>query len=541
MNPKFDPVLDEIRGGWRFRWRALGVAAVIALVGWLAVFALPDRYQAESKVLVNTRTALQPALQGLVVGPDVSGELDYVRQALLSTPQLSRLAEQVGALPATGLSPKQRQTMLDLLAARIDISLQQDQSLSDSGQGGSTTYSITYQDAHQARALALVKLLTNNLVQETLGGSQQGSEHAQEFLRSQIAAYEARLRDAESRLAAFKSQHFGLLLSEQGGYFQQLAQETQAVEDLKTKLLVAESRRKELTDQLHGSAAISSAEATPIVGPNGMVIGGDTMSQIQAVQARLNQLLLQYTDKYPGVIAARQELAELKQRRAQEIEALQQGDASAAASSGASANPIYQSIVLSLNKANVEVADLQTELAEREQKAKDLKALLDSTPQLQAQYAQLSRDYDINKQQYAALLASYDKARLGQQAGNAGAVRFEIVEPPTVSYTPVSPKRAKLLFLVLVFGLAAGGGLAYWLNQHSPVIGSASGLRRLTGIPVTIVGAAFPTRTTRSSRSQVRRFVFAVGCLLAGFVLVMVLSHIGVRLGGPHGGPTAAA
>lgn len=541
MNPKFDPILDEIRGGWRFRWRAFGVAAVITLVGWLVVFALPDRYQAQSKVLVNTRTALQPALQGLVVTADVSGELDYVRQSLLATPQLSRLAEQVGALPATGLTPRRRQTILDMLAARIDISLQQDQSLSDSGQSGSTTYSITYQDVSQARALALVKLLTSDLVQETLGGSEQGSEHAQAFLQSQMAAYETRLRDAESSLAAFKSQHFGLLLSEQGGYFQQLAHETQAVEDLKTKLLVAESRRRELTEELHGNAAISSTEASPVVGPNGMVVGGDTMSQIQAVQARLNQLLLQYTDKYPGVIAARQELAELKQRRAEELVALKQGDAAAAASSGASANPIYQSIELALNKANVEVADLQTELAERQQKAKDLKTLLDSTPQLQAQYAQLSRDYDSNKQQYAALLASYDKARLGQQAGNAGAVRFEMVEPPTVSYTPVSPKRVKLLLLVLCFGLGAGSGLAYWLNQHQPVVGSATGLRRLTGIPVIIVGAAFPTRSTQVSRSQVRRFAFAVGCLLAGFVVVVVLSHLGVRLGGAHGAPIAAA
>jgi polysaccharide chain length determinant protein (PEP-CTERM system associated) len=541
MNPKFDPILDEIRGGWRFRWRAFGVAAAITLLGWLMVFALPDRYQAESKVLVNTRTALQPALQGLVVGPDVSGELDYVRQSLIAAPQLSRIAEQVGALPATGLTPKRRQTILDLLAARIEISLQQDQSLSDPGQSGSTTYSITYQDVSQARALALVKLLTSDLVEETLGGSQQGSAHAQEFLRSQIAAYDARLRDAEGRLAAFKSQHFGLLLSEQGGYFQQLAQETQAVEDVKTKLLVAESRRRELTEELHGSAVISSTDASPVVGPNGVLVGGGTLAQIQVVQARLNQLLLQYTDKYPGVIAARQELAELKQRRAEELAALKQGDAAAAASSGASANPIYQSVVLELNKANVEVADLQTELTEREQKARDLKKLLDSTPQLQAQYAQLSRDYDTNRKQYEALLASYDKARLGQQAGNAGAVRFEIVEPPTVSYTPVSPKRAKLLLLALFFGLGAGGGLAYWLNQHSPVVASASGLRRLTGIPVTIVGAAFPTRSTRSHRSQVRRYVFAIGCLLAGFVLVVVLSHLGIRLGGAHGAPVDAA
>ena len=211
---------------------------------------------------------------------------------------------------------------------------------------------------------------------------------------------------------------------------------------------------------------------------------------------------------------------------------MERGDADAAASSGASSNPIYQGIVLALNRTDVEIADLQTELADHQQKARDLRKLLDSTPQIEAQYAQLSRDYDINKKQYAALLASYDKARLGQQAGNAGAVRFEMVEPPTVSVTPVSPKRGQLLGMVLLAALGAGVGLAYLLNQHKPVVGSASGLLQLTGIPVSIVGTAFPSRQAQSIRGDVARFALAMLFLAAGFFLVVVLSYRGVRLGG---------
>jgi hypothetical protein len=129
------------------------------------------------------------------------------------------------------------------------------------------------------------------------------------------------------------------------------------------------------------------------------------------------------------------------------------------------------------------------------------------------------------------LLASYDKARLGQQAGNAGAVRFELVEPPMVSYTPVSPHRGELLLIVLLAALGAGTGLGYWLNQHQPIVSSASGLQQLTGIPVSVVGHAFPSQLARSLRSDVVRFALALGCLFAGFVLVVVLSYMGVRLG----------
>ena len=95
--------------------------------------------------------------------------------------------------------------------------------------------------------------------------------------------------------------------------------------------MVAQTQRAALERQLHGDTAISATDAAPVMGPNGTMVGGDTVSQIQLVQAHLNQLLLKYTDKYPDVIAAKQQLAALQRRRAEEIAALRRGDANAAA------------------------------------------------------------------------------------------------------------------------------------------------------------------------------------------------------------------
>ncbi len=542
MTPSLDFLVDELHGIWRFRWTALLIAVAVAAAGWLIIFSLPDRYEAEAKVLVDTHTALKPILQGLATNQDVNVQLNYVRQALLAGPQLRQLAQRIGMLPAADLGPAKEQDMLDGLRKRIDLSVQRtsDQD-GDGGQdAGGTTYGITYQDVERARALSLVRILTSALISETLGGSAQGSQRAQRFLKAQIADYEQRLQAAEDRLAAFKSQHLGLVTTRNGGLFDQLQHETRAIDDVNTELVVAETQRQELEQQLHGDAAISATDATTVMGSNGK--GGDTLSQIQQMQAHLSRLLLKYTDKYPDVIAAKQQLAELERRRAREIAALRRGDANAAAVSGASANPVYQSIQLAINKADVELAELRAELNEHRQRAQQLQQLLDKTPELEAQYAQLSRDYDINKKQYAALLASYDKARLGEQAGNAGAVRFELVQPPAVSYSPVWPPRTKLLAIVLMLALGVGGGLAYALNQLHPVVGSPTGLRQLTGIPVVaVVGCAFPTRGALAIRRQIRWFALALACLIAGFVIVVVLSHLGIRLGVMAGRPMVRA
>ena len=538
MNPTLDKLMDEITSTWRYRWLALGVASGLALAGWVIVFMLPDLYGAQASVLVDTRTMLEQGVKGVALQQDVSAELTYVRESLLSDPRLLDVARQVGLLPAgSEINPIRVERAVAALRKHIKLTMERGDDTPEYGSttSGSTTYGIHYQDTSRLRALNVVTILQQTFIEETLGGKKRGSENAQQFLESQVKDYEKRLRSAEDRLADFKSRNFGLMPSDQGGYFSQLQKETEAVEDTKTKLLIAENRRSALEKQLHGDAVVSATSTIAVpMGTSGS-IGVDTLSRIAQTRAHLDELLLKYTDNHPDVIEARKNLAELEARRATEIENLKSGDASAAASSGASANPVYQSIQLALNKADVDIADLRTQLGEHEDKARQLRQLLHTAPQIEAEYAQLNRDYDVNKTQYTALLSSYEKARLGERADSAGSVKFEVVQPPTVSTAPVFPLRSVFLAGVLLASLAAGLALANRVGRWRPMVGSSSGLTALTGVPVlVVVGSAFPSRARRVWRRELWTISAASACLLLAFAVVVVLSHHGMRLGMPQ-------
>src|ERR1700691_4687523 len=112
MTPEIEHVLDEVRGVWRFRWAGMSTAFAICLLGWLVVFALPDRYQAEARVFVDTRTALKPALQGLTVDQNVDAQINFVRQSLLAGPQLLQLAKDTGVLAADVIDEPARAKVL---------------------------------------------------------------------------------------------------------------------------------------------------------------------------------------------------------------------------------------------------------------------------------------------------------------------------------------------------------------------------------------------------------------------------------------------
>jgi polysaccharide chain length determinant protein (PEP-CTERM system associated) len=524
--PVIEKLLDEVHGAWRYRWAGLAAAWLVAVLGWLYVFALPDNYEAQSRVFVDTRTILRPALQGLAVNEDLNAEVNYVRQALLAGPQLLKVAQEAKMLPASGASPERQGAVLEMLGKNTKIDVKSASDREDDRNSGSI-YRITYQDADRARALRVVDILSHALVTGTVYSTRVESESAQKFLETQLKDYEQRLQASEAKLAKFKSEHLGVMPTESGGYFAELQKESQAIEDTQNKLRTAESRRATLERQLRGDAAISGAGGIGLGG----VGGGDTLSRIAETQAHLDELLLKYTDKHPDVIAARATLAELKQRRAAEVESLRRGDANAAAASRASTNPVYQGIALQLNQAEVDISDLKSELADHRAKAQELRAMLNTAPQVEAEFAQLSRDYTVNKDQYTTLLENYDKTRLGQRANDAGSVRFTVVQPPSVGQDPVWPNRPLFLAGVLILALGVGLGSAYGLNMLQPVAGSARALAALTGATVIgVVGDAFPARTTSTARRDRRRVYFAAACLVVTFGGVLLASNAGWRM-----------
>ena len=535
MTPALEQAFDELQSAWRFRWVAIAAAFAVALAGWLVVFSLPDRYEAETSVFVDTSTALKPALKGLTADQSVDAEINYVREALLADPQLEKIAVHTGVLAPSVTDPRERAALLKAFGERITLTVTAAGPEGQGGAGAGSIYSVTYKDVDRARSLRVVTILLNSFVGEILGGKKQGAQSAQTFLETQIKDYAQRLSAAEDRLATFKKHNVGLMPSEQGGYFTQLQNETDAAQKVDTELSIALSRREELERQLHGDAAVSAAGGgAMIAGVAGAAAGGDTLSRIQETQAKLDELLLKYTDRYPDVIATRAALKALKKQRAIELAALRRGDASAIAASGAGNSPVYQSMQVELNRIEVDIAALRRELQQHQSTVADLRKRLNSAPQIEAEYQQLTRDYAVNKAEYTALVESYQKARLGQQADNAGSMRFEIVQPPTVPPVPAWPKRIFLLCFIWVAALGCGGVAAYGLHRLRPVVGSLRALKQMTEFPVFgVVGLAYPSRQQLLVRRHLRRFSMAAAGFAAALGIALVLSGSGVRLN-PH-------
>jgi len=152
-------------------------------------------------------------------------------------------------------------------------------------------------------------------------------------------------------------------------------------------------------------------------------------------------------------------------------------------------------------------------------------------PQVEAEYARLNRDYQVTRDGYTALVDRLQKARLSERADETGVVKFEVVDPPAAAFKPAAPNRIKLLAMVLVAGLAIGGGLAYLLHQMRPVFNSTRSLGDITGLPV--LGAVSMTWLDRERiQSRMRKLAFggAGALLMLVFLCVLMFQSPGSRL-----------
>jgi polysaccharide chain length determinant protein (PEP-CTERM system associated) len=435
---------------------------------------------------------------------------------LLGGPELEKVARL--AIPGyASASPAQQGAIVEGLRTRLLV-----EASADERNKPADLYVISYTDKNWRTAHRVVDELLRLFLANSLGGSQEGSEQAQQFLTQQIADYEKKLAAAEGRLADFKRQNTGLVPGATGDYFTRLQADTDELSKQQLQLTLAQQKRDELQRQLSGE--------NPVLG--GSALGrGDTATEIRETQARLDELLLRFTDKHPDVIAARRVLEDLKKRQQAEIAAVRRGDPEAIAATGLAANPVYQGIRLQLSQAEVEVVAAKRQVADQEAKIAELRKMIHTAPQVEAEYARLNRDYDVTRGQYQALVDRLNRARLSDKADATGVVRFEVVDPPTGSARPVSPDRPRLILSVLLGGLAVGAGVAYLMHQLRPVFTSARQLADFTQLPVLgVVSMTWLERHRAQARRAVWVYSMATAVLLVVAGLMLLIESMASRL-----------
>jgi polysaccharide chain length determinant protein (PEP-CTERM system associated) len=517
----------ELRSAWRYRWQALGVAWVVCVIGWLAVYLTPDTYEARARFYLDTTSAIEPFVRELSVGADVNQQVALIRQVVLGRDAMLRVARETDlAIEAT--TPVQLEALLERL--RTGITLTGGTPSRQNPREIERNFEITYRDMDRERAVQVVQIVLDSFIEDTLKLRSKGYQSAQDFLQRQVREQEKRLADAEQKLADFKRKNLGNLPTEQGSYVQSIQLQMNELQNLRSQQRMLQSRRAQLTAQLAVEKQYVPSSSVPNTGGSTQAAGGNELdSLILQTQARIEELLRVYTPKHPEVVALEENLAQLRAQRREELAKMGVTDMPERGS--LVANPVYEQIRLQRNQVDVELAAVNGQIADRSARIQDMESKMETMPEVEAELAQLTRDYDVLRDRYAALLEQLETAKLSDAVGESDAVDFSIVNPPTALAAPVAPARLLLLLGVLALGLGAGGAVAFLMSRLNPVFDSLTTLEAVTGLPVLgAVSATWLERHRQQRRTEVVRVAAAAAALLIVFVGVLAARDAGSRM-----------
>lgn len=497
-------ILDQLRllsrGVWTHRWVVLFVSLSVGIVLAVVVSLIPNRYQANARVYVNTQTVLKPLMAGLAYQPDIEQQVRMLARTLISRPNLEAILQKHDFGWVID-EPLARERLVTSLIDKIKVQ----------GGGAGNLYVVQYRDASPERARRVVEAIVDLFMHSSSGEQKRDAHDASEFIQAQIKEYEGKLTESENRLKEYKMRNFSVTGVQSQDYFGRISALSDQVNKLRIDLNAAERARDAYRRELaveEPQMPVQPSANMPPAPPSEVEV------RLEAQKKQLDDLLRRFTEAHPDVIGARRIIAQLETQKRGE-EARPSGASSPRAL--APTSPIYQRIRIAAADAEAQVASLRSQVSAQQAQLDQIRAVASRVPQVESELAQLNRDYDVVRKNYDLLVARRESASLGVKLDESSQLAdYRVIEPPHVLPSPVFPGRTQLAAMAVLASLAAGIGAALLLLKLRPTFHEPDSLRILSGRPVLgSVSVALAVGAVRRTRLQVLRFSGAVALLLA--------------------------
>lgn len=493
-------IIREVRGR---KWGAFLLFLVVSFAILGAGFVWPYKYESDVIIFVDDRNIIGPLMEGRAVTTEISDRVSAARELLMSRTIIEKLATDSDVFKTASMEQEAVEKRIAYIRQGVSV-----------GQRGDSYFDITFSSTSQMEALRVAQRLGQLFIAETKDRKRDESRSAYNFIDKQVKSYEQQLTEAENNLKKFLSEHTDGTEEEANARMAQL----------RSKKELAELEREELETRI-GSLESQLSDIRPTIKQ------GRTESayreRIQALESRLDSLRLQYHDSYPDIVILREQLAELRKQRDR---AAQNQTAATVVEGEETVNPLYQDLSVALSKSRADMATAITRISSLERLLGEQVKRMERIQSNKAQYAELTRDMQVNQEIYDDLLKRREKARVSMRLDIEGeGLNYRITETAQFPRNPQHLSFSVFAIAGLFLGILAPFGTAAGLLQIDPRIRTRKQLEENIGLPVLI---EIPQVRTPFEKRRDRKMTMLIGIFsvltVVVYVSVVALSKLGV-------------
>ena len=495
----------------RHRRLTLGVGfAVIALIALAVGMAWPRKYVASTTILAQESTIITPLMEGAAAPTGNKNRANMARDVIFSHKVMTKILE-VGGWTATHPSPVEQDRIIEGIKSRTLVQIARDNLIT-----------ITYNDNNARRTYEVTRAFAQLFISESLASKQRESRDAYEFINSQVEAYRKKLTDAEDKLKAYRDANADARPGSEADTAARISQLRTQIESSRMDLMERRSQEASLASQLNGESEVNTVQTAD----------GALRAQLGELQAQLSKLLLTYTDSYPDVVRIRHQMDDLKRQLSsaeQHQQAARLAGTPTALDSSVTFNPAYQQIKTQLASTRASTAAAAARMSASESMLQSELQRSTRIANSENVTAELTRDYNVNRDVYQDLLKRRENARVSMNLdAEQRGLNFLIQNPAVMPLTPSGLRFMHFGLAGIALSIAIPLGLLIALVWFDPRVRSTWQIEHAIGVPVLATIPFYPTPRDRR-RDHMRNMI--VTLIVLG-VAVVYLVAVWIRLKG---------
>jgi tyrosine-protein kinase Etk/Wzc len=302
----------------------------------------------------------------------------------------------------------------------------------------------SYEHTDPVLARDIVNALVQAYLDQTVTFKTEEASRTVSFIEQQINIIRGELNASEQELQTFKSDTGIVQLD---GEAQALIGKISEMEKNRADIMLQRQQIEFARDALRLSKQKGEIYSPGIMKNDPLVAG--LAAKLSELEVQKKALLTDYTEAHQAVKSVKNQIEEIQNK----IQA------------------VYDTSRFNLAKQEEAVRN-QLKIYESEMR---------KLPDVERDLARLTRLSKVNADIYTFLLQKHEEARIIRASTISN---IDIVDPAIIPHRPVKPKKAQNLLLGLLFGMALGIGLAFFMEYLDDTIKNAEEAKRAIGLPL---------------------------------------------------------
>lgn len=432
---QFAPLLSILK---RRKWELIAPALGIFLIAVVLVMIWPPTYRSTSTILIEEQEIPKEYVTTTVTGY-AEQRLQTINQRIMTHDQLLAIVNRFNLYPdmrknasiEAVVDKARRSILFETVSADI---------IDKTGRPSTATiaFTVSFDGSKPEVVQQVASGLASLYLEENVKNREEKSASASRFIETEGKQIQTQLAQLDAQIADFKQKNLNSLPELSQFNLQTLDRSTQEIDQLNSQLRALKEKESALLTQL---ASVPLDLANP------------DKDRLKELRAQIVNLRTRYSEEYPDVIKAKQEIAELERRL--------RSAPRQSALGGKSDNPTYVALSAQLAGIRSDIGSVNQQIGNARSRQASYRSRIEATPQTEERYKfmlsernNLQAKYDdlMKKSMEAKVAQGLEKTQMGEH--------FTLIEPARLPEKPIRPNVPVVLLIGLMLGTGAGIGTA---------------------------------------------------------------------------------